>query len=48
MKVGTNEHDDAEDATTGTVEQRGKSGVNQDLTGFFYKGAPKWATKTRA
>ncbi len=35
MKVGTNEHDDAEDATTGTVEQRGKSGVNQDLTGFF-------------
>lgn len=34
MKVGDNEHDDAEDALTGTIEQRGKA-KKQDLTGYF-------------
>lgn len=34
MKVGTNDHDDAPDCLTGTVEQRTKKG-NQDLTGLF-------------
>lgn len=34
MKVGKNEHDDAPDAVTGTVEQRGKS-ANKDLSGYF-------------
>jgi len=34
MKVGDNDHDDAADALTGTVEQRNKGG-RQDLTGIF-------------
>jgi predicted phage terminase large subunit-like protein len=35
MKVWRNEHDDAPDAVTGTIEQRGKSSVS-NLEGFFY------------
>jgi predicted phage terminase large subunit-like protein len=34
MKVGTNAHDDAPDALTGTVEERKRSGV-KDLSGYF-------------
>ena len=34
MKVGNNEHDDAPDALTGTVEKRKKSG-NADVAGLF-------------
>ena len=34
MKAGGNAFDDAPDALTGTVEQRGKA-INQDLTKFF-------------
>jgi len=34
MKVGTNDHDDAPDALTGTVERRSKSG-SQNLSGMF-------------
>lgn len=35
MKVGKNDHDDAPDALTGTIEKRGKGG-NKDLSGVFY------------
>lgn len=35
MKVGKNDHDDAPDATTGTVEERGNSTITKDLTGYF-------------
>lgn len=36
MKVGKNDHDDAEDALTGTVEQRGRNGMSaSDLAGLF-------------
>lgn len=35
MKVGKNEHDDAPDALTGTVEKRGKGGT-KDVSGLFY------------
>lgn len=35
MKVGKNDHDDAPDALTGTVEKRGKGGV-KDASGLFY------------
>ncbi|MBV5348881.1 phage terminase large subunit [bacterium] len=34
MKVGNNQHDDAPDCITGTVEQRGRKG-NKDLSGLF-------------
>jgi predicted phage terminase large subunit-like protein len=34
MRVGTNAHDDAPDALTGTVEERKRDGV-QDLSGYF-------------
>lgn len=35
MKVGNNDHDDAPDTLTGTVEWRGKGAVAQDLSGIF-------------
>ena len=35
MKVGKNDHDDAPDCLTGTIEWRGKGAVAQDLTGIF-------------
>ena len=35
MKVGKNEFDDAPDALTGTIEQRGKA-ESKDLSGIFY------------
>ena len=35
MRVGQNDHDDAPDALTGTVEWRGKGSVNQNLTSIF-------------
>jgi predicted phage terminase large subunit-like protein len=35
MKVGKNEHDDAPDCITGTVEWRGKDMGQQDLAGYF-------------
>jgi predicted phage terminase large subunit-like protein len=34
MKVGTNDHDDAEDTLTGTIEERKRDGV-KDLSGYF-------------
>jgi len=35
MKVGKNDHDDAPDCLTGTVEWRGKGATKQDLSGVF-------------
>lgn len=35
MKVGKNEHDDAVDTLTGTVEQRGKGNGTTDIAGYF-------------
>lgn len=35
MKTGKNDHDDAPDTLTGTVEQRGKGNGQKDIAGYF-------------